>query len=82
MMKIFGATVPPPNGGGLKTKNSDTKKSNRYCIHYVDYRHYKRSKESGNTVNFETLSLEEMMTYLKGLEELPGGIRCCGSCFH
>ncbi|WP_238580255.1 hypothetical protein, partial [Treponema endosymbiont of Eucomonympha sp.] len=80
MMKLFGATVPPSHGGYLPTKNSKTRKSDRYCIHYADCRHYQRSKASGNTVDFETPSLEEIKTYLKGLEKLPCGIRCCGAC--
>jgi hypothetical protein len=80
MMKMYGATVPPSNGGGLSTRNSKTGKSNRYCIHYVSCSHYKRSRASNNTVGFETPSLEDMNAHLENLEEMPGGIRCCGTC--
>jgi hypothetical protein len=76
----FGATVPPQHGGFLPTENSDTMDSNRYCIHEITCRHYKQSKSSGNTINFETESLNELEEYLNGLEELPGGIKYCGTC--
>jgi hypothetical protein len=80
-MKMFGATVPPSNLGVLPTNNSDTGLSDRYCIHYVDCRHYQQSKESGDTVNFETPSLDEIKKYLERLKRLPGGIKYCGVYF-
>jgi hypothetical protein len=81
MKQMFGATVPPSYGGYLPTRISRTGRSNRYCIHYVDCRHYQESKDSGNTVNFETESLKELEAHLKRLKELPGGIQRCGVCF-
>lgn len=76
----FGATVPPSSGGHLPTQNSTTGQSDRYYIHDVRCTFYQKSQASGNTVDGEMPSIEEMRTYLQGLEELPGGIQCCEKC--
>jgi len=76
----YGATVPPAYGGYLTTNNSDTGNSNRYCVHRTDCSHYIQSKETGNTVEFETSNINEMKEKLKELPELPGGIKSCQFC--
>jgi hypothetical protein len=77
---VFGATRPPAHGGYLPTENSATGTSDRYCMHRTDCTFYKRSIRSGNTVDFETDTLEELETHLEGLEPLPGGVCRCGAC--
>jgi len=88
MAKIFCATEPPYHGGYLHTSRSDTGMSDRYCIHKTDCSHHKRSlenkqsgeSESGNTVGFETSTLDEMEACLKVKSKLGGGIQFCGVC--
>jgi hypothetical protein len=75
----FGATVPPRRGF-LPTRISNDKTSNRYCIHNTYCRHYKKSKNSGNTIGKEFPSRKEIEEYLKTLPKLSGGIHPCGSC--
>jgi hypothetical protein len=76
----YGATVPPAHGGFLLTNNSDTGFSDRYCVHRVTCSKYIQSKETGNTVEFETDNINVMKEKLKKLPELPGGIKPCGTC--
>jgi len=76
----YGATIPPANGGWLPTNNSDTGFTDRYCVHRVTCHEYKQSKESNNTVGFETDNINVMKEKLKELPELPGGIKACGTC--
>jgi hypothetical protein len=76
----YGATVPPADGGSLPTNNSDTGKSDRYCVHRTNCHWYIQSEEEGNTVGFETSNINEMKEKLQELPELPGGIRPCEKC--
>ncbi|GHV11608.1 hypothetical protein AGMMS49938_02580 [Fibrobacterales bacterium] len=75
----FGATKPPKRAF-LRTNNSNTGKSDRYCIHRTDCHYYEKSYISGNTFNIETDTTDELEKYLEKQPKLSGGIQKCGTC--